>query len=173
MMSLKRASVLLAFILLLRASAAAAATDLVVPATDGPVTVKVFAASGEAPRPAFLILHGRQGMTPLTHYERIASDLSTAGIDAWLFSYYSAADDEVMRNSGRAQRGEFFNERFRAWAKTIGDIAGFALAQKSSSGRVGLLGVSNGGFLAVGTAAADERIGALVVFYGGMPGRRG
>jgi carboxymethylenebutenolidase len=31
-----------------------------------------------------------------------------------------------------------------------------------------LLGLSNGGFLAVGTAAIDQRIGALVVFYGGI-----
>ena len=45
---------------------------------------------------------------------------------------------------------------------------GFALIQKGNSGHVGLLGLSNGGFLAVGTGAIDQRIGALVVFYGGI-----
>lgn len=89
-------------------------------------------------------------------------------MDAWLFSYYSAADEEVMQSMDRSRRVEYFNERFRDWAKTISDIAGFALAQKGSSGHVGLLGLSNGGFLAVGAAAIDQRIGAIVVSYGGI-----
>jgi len=38
---------------------------------------------------AVLILHGRQGITPIAHYERLATALAAAGIDAWLFSYYS------------------------------------------------------------------------------------
>jgi carboxymethylenebutenolidase len=84
--------------------------------------------------------------------------------------YYSATDDEVMRSPGRDRRIALYEARFRDWAKTVSEIAGFALAQKASSGRVGLLGLSNGGFLAVGTAAVDPRIAALVVFYGGIPG---
>ena len=38
------------------------------------------------------------------------------------------------------------------------------------TGRVGLLGLSNGGFLAVGASALDPQISAIVVFYGGIPG---
>jgi carboxymethylenebutenolidase len=57
-----------------------------------------------------------------------------------------------------------------AWAKKVDDIADFALTQQHSSGKVGLLGLSNGGYLAVGAAALDPHIAAIVVFYGGIPG---
>ncbi len=43
------------------------------------------------------------------------------------------------------------------------------LGQPDSSGRIGLLGFSLGGFIAANTAARDERIAALAVLYGGMP----
>ena len=153
-------------LLILHAGAVAAETNLVAPTTVGPVAVRVYPAPGEKPRPTVLILHGRSGLVPGD--EQYASEIAKAGMDAWLFSYYSATDEEAMRNADRSRRVEYFNDRFRDWAKAIGDIAGFALAQKNSSGRLGLLGLSNGGFLAVGAAAIDQRICAIVVSYGGI-----
>jgi carboxymethylenebutenolidase len=160
---------LFALLLVLRGSAVAAEISLVVPTAERPVSVRVFAASGEAPRPAVLILHGRQGIAPIAHCERLATALAAAGIDAWLFSYYSPEDDKIIGRLERGERVKFFNTRLRAWAKEISDMAGVAMAQKNNSGRVGLLGQSNGGILAVAAAANDPRIAALVVFYGGIP----
>ena len=153
-------------LLILHAGAVAAETNLVAPTTVGPVAVRVYPAPGEKPRPTVLILHGRSGL--VSGDEQYASEIAKAGMDAWLFSYYSATDDEVMRNADHSRRVEYFNDRFLDWAKAISDIAGFAFAQKNSSGRLGLLGLSNGGFLAVGAAAIDQRIGAIVVSYGGI-----
>jgi carboxymethylenebutenolidase len=163
---MSRVSFVLVFLLLLQGRAVATEQNLVAQTTAGPVNIRIYSASGEKPRPAVLILHGASGLTPGD--EQYASDLARAGMDAWLFSYYSPADEEVMHGTDRARRVEFFNKRFRDWATMISDIAGFALIQKGSSGHVGLLGLSNGGFLAVGTGAIDQRIGALVVFYGGI-----
>jgi dienelactone hydrolase len=129
--------------LFLQGGAFAAESNLVVPSAGGPVAVRVYPASGEKARPTVLILHAGSGLA--LGEERYASETSAAGMDAWLFSYYSAAYQEVMHSADRSRRGEYFNERFRDWAKTISDIAGFALAQQGSSGRLGLLGLSNGG----------------------------
>ena len=43
------------------------------------------------------------------------------------------------------------------------------LGRSDSSGRIGLLGFSLGGYVAADTAARDTRIAALAVLYGGMP----
>lgn len=151
-------------------SAIATWSDLAVPTTGGPVMVKIVTAPREEPRPTVLILHGMPGIEhPLAAYVRYAEDLAAAGIDAWLFSYYSSADDEVMHRSGADQQIARFQARFHAWVKTVREIADFAQDRTANSGRTGLLGFSNGGFLAVGTAAVDPRIAALVVFYGGIP----
>lgn len=42
-------------------------------------------------------------------------------------------------------------------------------ARSDSSGHIGLLGFSLGGYVAAGAAAHDPRIAALAVLYGGMP----
>jgi carboxymethylenebutenolidase len=43
------------------------------------------------------------------------------------------------------------------------------LERPDSSGRLGLLGFSLGGYVAAATAARDDRVAALAVLYGGMP----
>jgi carboxymethylenebutenolidase len=163
-------AIALVFTLLFHLNAAAFESTLTAATVDGPVSIKVFSAPGQALRPTVLVLHGREGIVPFDAYARYAAALAAAGIDAWLFSYYGGSDDEVMHSSGHTRRAELFRSRFRAWTKVVSDIADFALAQRTSSGQIGLLGFSNGGFLGVGTAATNRRIGALVVLYGGIPG---
>jgi hypothetical protein len=85
-----------------------------------------------------------------------------------LVYYYSTADAVAMSDPDRARRTATFHARILAWAAAVDAVAGVVLARKESSGRVGLMGFSNGGFIAV-AAAADPRISALVVFYGGVP----
>src|ERR1700722_19380648 len=94
---------LFALLLVLRGSAVAAEISLVVPTAERPVSVRVFAASGDGRRPAGLVLHGRPGTAPAAHGQRPAPALAAAGIDAWLFSYYSPEDDKII---GRLERGE-------------------------------------------------------------------
>jgi carboxymethylenebutenolidase len=145
-------------------------TALTVPTADGPVAVKVYAVPGAAPRPTVLILHGLGGANPEPGYTGFAEALAAAGLDAWLFSYYSPADQKIMFAPGRDAHLAVYTARMPVWAKKVGEIADFSRTRKSSSGRVGLLGLSNGGFLAVGAAALDRQVSAIVVFYGGIPG---
>jgi carboxymethylenebutenolidase len=167
MMTMARLAFLLALLL---CGGAAAQTELTVPTADGSVAVKIYAAPGEAPRPTVLILHGLGGINPAPGYIHFADALAAAGIDAWLFSYYSPNDQSVMFAPGHDAHLALYTARMPIWAKKIDEIAGFALTQRQSSGKIGLLGLSNGGFLAVGAAAHDPHIAAIVVFYGGIPG---
>ena len=59
--------------------------------------------------------------------------------------------------------------RFDGWAKRVSSVATAVLARPDSSGNIGLLGFSLGGFVAADTAARDAHVKALVVLYGGMP----
>ena len=138
---------------------------LVLPAQERQVRVIYFRAPGEDPRPAALLLHGANGFdSQIDGYDAYASELAAHGIDAYLVYYYSAADEENMFGGN-----DVFVKRYAAWTRLISDVAGDVLKSKDSNGRIGLVGFSNGGTLAGGTAARDPRIGAAVVYYGTSP----
>ncbi len=144
--------------------------DLMVRGEERAVPVQLYAAPEAGLRPAVPILHGAGGIAGYPEpYVRFATAVAEAGMDAYLFSYYSAADAAAMGSADRETRIARFAARLDAWTRLVGDIAGYALGRKDSSGRVGLAGFSNGGFLAVASAARDPRIAALAVFYGGIP----
>lgn len=135
------------------------------PAKERQVNVTYFRAPGEAPRPAVLLLHGARGFDgQIADYDRYGSELANNGMDAYLVYYYSFADQHSM-----ASGTDVFIDRFTAWAKLVDDLAGDVLAGKQSNGKVGLIGFSNGGFLAAGAGALDPRINAAVIYYGAVP----
>lgn len=144
--------------------------SVAVPLPGHPAAVERFAAPGSEKRPAVILLPGRQGIEPLReHYRHYAQAVARAGMDAYLVSYYSGSDRERMIASDAAGRQALFCERLGDWLCLIRDAVSLALARKDSSGRVGILGFSQGGFLATAAANQDTRLGALVVFYGGIP----
>ena len=118
----------------------AAPQELTVATADAPVAIKLFPGRQDGRRPAVIILH------------------------------YAAADIEPMGSSDQASRQAYFSEHLPKWSARIRDVVSFMARRDVFSGKVGLLGFSNGGFLAVTSAASDPRIDALVVFYGGIPG---
>lgn len=144
---------------------AAEGQKLVLPAQERQVHVTYFRAPGDAPRPAALLLHGANGFdSQIGGYNEYASDLVEHGIDAYLVYYYSPADEENMFGGV-----DVFVRRYAAWTRLISDLAGDVLGSKDSNGKIGLVGFSNGGTLAGGTAARDPRITAAVVYYGTSP----
>jgi carboxymethylenebutenolidase len=145
--------------------------QLTVPSFERPVAVTYFAAPGQAKHPAVLIVHGVNGVTPesLPHFTRYAQALAAAGIDAYIVAYYSEADRRGMNTMEHGARAQIFNKRLGAWIHLIADVVSYALDQPDSSGKVGLLGLSNGGFLSVTESSLDPRVTALVVLYGGIP----
>jgi dienelactone hydrolase len=104
-------------------------------------------------------------------YERYANALSSKGIDAYLLRYLTEADALVFesRATTRERREAYETGRFEPWANRVSAAVTTLLARSDSSGRLGLLGFSLGGYVAAFTAARDQRIAALAVLYGGMP----
>src|SRR5690242_5014000 len=128
---------------------------ITVEAGNGPIEVTLFAASDRGTHPAVIILHGRQEFSDA--YARYAEQLAARGMDAFVVSYYSDADRAAMA-SDRATRAAYFRAHLAIWSQRVRDVVSYARERTEASGKVGLLGFSNGGFLAVACAAADPRI---------------
>ena len=138
---------------------------IMLPSKERQVHVTYFRASGDAPRPAALLLHGAGGfdrrIADNSHY---AAMLAEAGIDAYLVYYYSDLDEKLMSNGVSV-----FSERYPHWATLVDDLADYLVKQKDSNGKVGLVGFSNGGILASGASTLDPTINAAVIYYGTDP----
>ncbi|MDR3435612.1 dienelactone hydrolase family protein [Telmatospirillum sp.] len=149
--------------------------EMVLPTTEGAVSAKLFTIPGSAEqqgaaRPAVIILHGTQGIGRFrSFYENFAGVIAAAGIDAYLFSYYSDVDAVQMKSPDAGVRREVFNNRVRAWSSRVSDVISDIRANGHQSRPIGVVGFSLGGFLGTAVAAHDERVTALTVFYGGIP----
>jgi carboxymethylenebutenolidase len=150
--------------------AIASATDIegrqiLLPAKERQVSVTYFRAAGDGPRPSALLLHGANGFdTQIQSYDRYGAELARNGMDAYLVYYYSRTDQRLM-----ASGADVFVTRFPAWVRLVDDLAEDLLADKSSNGKIGLIGFSNGATLAAGAGALDPHITAAVSYYGAVP----
>jgi len=144
---------------------------VVFPTTQQPVTAQLFAAQGDTKRPAVIILHGASGIDAFREfYQGYARAIARSGIDAYLLSYYDDAEFTRVQNHHSVEDIQTtFDNRCRAWSSLVSDVVGKIMSQDQSSGQIGLLGFSQGGFLATAVAVQDKHISALVVFYGGIP----
>lgn len=139
-------------------------------------------ASGK--RPAVLMLHGSDGWEQMKAYRFVGNDLAAQGHVAILIRYYdrTGTPDEISPE----QRGEFLRwlngkaikekdhparRYFEEWIDTVSDAAAYARGLKHvDERRIGLVGFSLGGYLAVAAAAREHlRITALVEMFGGVP----
>jgi carboxymethylenebutenolidase len=138
---------------------------LTLPTQERRVDVTYFRASGEGSRPSALLLHGANGFdSQIASYNHYASALADSGIDAYLVYYYSPTDED------RLSRGDdIFADRYTAWTKLVDDLADGIRKRKDSTGKIGLVGFSNGGILSTGASARDPNIAAAVIYYGTQP----
>jgi carboxymethylenebutenolidase len=142
-----------------------------VEADEGSVALTRYPTDHAGRRPSVLLLHGSHGfeLKPRA-YQRYADALSAKGIDAYLIRYLTAADAPAFEpKTTQARREAYEATRFDSWSKRVSSVVTAILARPDSSGRIGLLGFSLGGYVASATAARDERVAALAVLYGGMP----
>ncbi|MBN9545243.1 MAG: dienelactone hydrolase family protein [Alphaproteobacteria bacterium] len=162
-----RAAIAAGLILLAPAAPAAdiAGQKMTLPARERTVDVTYFRARSDAPRPSVLLLHGANGFdSQIANYNRYAAALADAGFDAYLVFYYSPGDWQ------RLTRGDdVFARRFLAWTGLVSDLAADIRKRPDTSGKIGLVGFSNGGTLSGGTAALDPAISAAVIYYGAVP----
>lgn len=153
--------------------AAATSETLSVDADEGRLTLNRFATGRAGKRPAVLVLHGSRGfdLRPKA-YQRYADALTAGGIDAYFVRYYTPADEQAFATMQTSERREAYEAgRFDAWAARVSSALSAVLAGADSSGRVGLLGFSLGGYVAAVAAARDARVSALALLYGGMPSK--
>lgn len=136
--------------------AAAEVQELSIDNNGRAIAVTRYAADGANPRPAVLVLHGSGGIEVNPEaYARHARALAENGIDAYLVRYLGLGSGAGCYC-------------WDVWAQTVADVATTILGRPEASGRIGLLGFSLGGAVAV-AGARDRRVGALVVFYGFIP----
>lgn len=127
------------------------------------ITVERYDPSSDrrASRPAVLVLHGSDG--PGERYSAAARRVAAAGYRVFLVHYLDRTGERRASYSSIASN-------FAAWASTVQDAVTWIQGQPGVDGRrIGVLGVSLGGGLAIAEAARDPRIAALVDYYGFVP----
>jgi len=111
--------------------------------------------------PAVIALHGAGGN--VSGMERYASMLAAQGFAVYVLHYFdrtgtdSADKPTILSN-------------FPLWMKTLWDAISFVETQPQVDGkRIALLGFSLGAYLSLANSAIDQRVQAVVEFFGGMP----
>ncbi|HEX8200055.1 MAG TPA: dienelactone hydrolase family protein [Isosphaeraceae bacterium] len=128
------------------------------------ITVERFAPTTSGRHPAVVILHGSGGMPAGgLAFRAFARVLAGRGYVALIPHYFertgtTAADERTIPVN------------FPAWMEAVAAAVTFAAGRPDvDPARIGLLGFSLGGYLALATATVDPRIRAVVECFGGLP----
>ena len=127
------------------------------------ISVERFDAGGGGRRPTVLLLHGADGMTDADRYRLGAQVLSNAGYHVFLVHY-------LDRTGERRAYFSTIGRGFALWADAVRDAVDFvARLPGVDPMRLGIVGTSLGGALAVTVAADDRRVKAVVNYFGFLP----
>ena len=112
--------------------------------------------------PAVIGLHGSGG-----NHDGMAEParmLAEQGFAVYVLHYFDRT------GTSRVDGLPMIARNYPAWMKTLWDAVSFVAQQPTvDPSRIGLLGFSLGGYLAVSAASIDNRIRAVVEFFGGLP----
>jgi carboxymethylenebutenolidase len=127
------------------------------------IAVERFDAAGAGRRPAVLLLHGSDGMTNAERYRVGAQVVAAAGYHVFLLHYFD-------RTGERRAYFSSIGRGFPYWAETVRNAVDFVVRQPGvDPQRLGMIGTSLGGALAVTVAAEDPRVKAVVNYFGFLP----
>ena len=125
------------------------------------ITIERFAPGGPGSRPAVILVHGSDG--PGYRYRAAAQDVAAGGYNVFLVHYLNRTGQT------RASYGTI-HQNLPVWTGTVRDAIGYVQRQPGvDRGRIGLLGVSLGGGLALAAAQQDSRVRAVVDYFGFVP----
>jgi carboxymethylenebutenolidase len=139
------------------------ARKLTISTAGRPVRLEAFFPPGGARSPALLLLHGASGMNGGHRYiPHVAGALAAEGLATVLVRYFDVS--ETTHASDAEMR-----QHFDRWLQVIDDaVTAVAQFPEVDPARLGLVGYSLGGYLAVAHASRDRRIRAVVEFAGGI-----
>lgn len=147
------------------------------------VGVTRFDAPGKGPHPALLLLHGIDGPDAnRAAYHQMAQRLASRGFVVYFVSYFDVLADRPAELTGFLKDVKAYattadgpnRERtarsFDACTAAVADAVRFVRDEPGVDGRVGVVGVSLGGFVATATAV-EKNLGvhAVVELFGGLP----
>lgn len=133
------------------------------------VPVRYFLPAASCSSPAVVILHGIDGGTRYnSKYEEIGRGLAAKGYAAFIVYYYNGQPNVPRPDPyGRMLPAP---EAFAPWVDTAKASVEFAQSFPGvDPARVGVLGLSLGGFVGTSAAANNPRVRSLAVLSGGMP----
>jgi carboxymethylenebutenolidase len=114
--------------------------------------------------PAILVLHGSMGAGSYW-LGRFAPTLTRLGIASYAPRYLQKTGS-LLATSKKILDGK----HFPAWLAAVRDAVSYVAEQPGiDARRIGLLGFSLGGYLAMALAVEDQRIRAVVELSGGLP----
>lgn len=127
------------------------------------IGVERFDAASGGRRPAILLLHGADGFTYGDRYRMAAQVIAGAGYHVFLLHY-------LDRTGQSRAYYQTIGRNFPAWLATVQDALSFIERQPGvDPKRIGVIGTSLGGALALAAAAADRRVKAVVDYFGFLP----
>jgi beta-lactamase class D/dienelactone hydrolase len=117
---------------------------------------------GAGPHPGVILLHGRAGRPFYSaRLDDAAGRLVRGGYAVMTLHYFDATGDREPPPVTR--------ERFDAWRRTVSAaVTAFGERADVEAARIGLAGISLGGFLAVPAVQQDARIAAVAVHSAGL-----
>ncbi len=133
-----------------------------------PIPVTAYRGGGPGLHPAIFLLYGARGLElGGAMYDAYARALAAAGDNVYVVDYY--ARTKVVPKTPQERRAAF-NADLAGWEKAVEQVISAVSDEPGvDASRLGLLGFSQGAYLAIAVAADDPDIGAVVEFYGGIP----
>lgn len=113
------------------------------------------------PLPAVIALHGAGG--GVAGMDKSAALLAGQGFAVYVLHYFDRTETQY------ADKPTILGN-FPIWMKTLWDAVSFVEEQALvDCGRIALLGFSLGAYLSLSNASIDNRVRAVVEFFGGLP----
>lgn len=134
-----------------------------------PVPVHYFTPKSNCPGPAVVLLHGSDGACRYhDQYLEIGRALAASGYSTFLVYYYEGAPGAPR--PGPNDRGLPDPNAFDPWVHTVDRAVSFVQCFPGvDPARVGIMGLSLGGYVGSSVAVNDPRVRSLVVLSGGIP----
>jgi dienelactone hydrolase len=124
------------------------------------IAVDVYRPASSGPHLALVVLHGSGGVRDFSAY---AHSMAMHGYAIFVPHYFETTG--TMWADAHS-----IGKHALTWSAAVVDTITFAAKQPFvDADRIALLGFSLGGYIAVGVASQDQRVKAVVEFFGGLP----